>query len=91
MYACALPILLNCSPVIFPALLQKDFIILKRSLKRLSRTGRLCMTVLLIHWYLNILKRVVGLLRLFFLIYPTSYKLLLIPVNLIILLDESPN
>ena len=40
MNSCVLPIILYCSPVIFPGLLRKDFVLLRRCLKLLSRSCR---------------------------------------------------
>jgi hypothetical protein len=37
--ACVLPVILYCSPVIFPGLLAKDFTVLRRSVKIISRAS----------------------------------------------------
>lgn len=37
--SCVIPVIIYCSPVVFPGLLCKDLIILKRGLKMISRVG----------------------------------------------------
>jgi hypothetical protein len=38
-YSCVFPVILYCSPVIFPGLLKKDYCLLKRGLKLISRVS----------------------------------------------------